>query len=284
MTITLATPAYLENPVPPEPGATWGPAGEFDFWIAARDLGCRLRASGVENWTTEYERSRSRMLGVSWAANPDWIVTAPATMFGVDVKGVRTLRDTLSFTIPDRSVEGMIRFGAAHRMWGLFGLVAWGGRDIRIATPAQVTAQGIWNEDGYWWLDASDLPTLAQWLDNPIPYAGGALSRPRAALHPGPGNLCICAESRSLSPGTCMSGSRSSCSRGRPHPTRTWPRDRAGAGQAAISRRPATPCSVSGAPTGSGGRRPRTGSAGGCIAASSIRYWSRIICAGTGAA
>jgi hypothetical protein len=188
MTVDINQPlsAYPDGP-------TAGPAGEHIFWDAcvAREL--QADPFGVEVKLNNFALMVSREAGSSWASDPDFIVSGyrghRAIQFGAEVKGVMALRDNpLTFTVPDRSVKGMVRFAASHRMWGMLVLVAWGGQDIRVATPAQVVAQGAMNyEHGYWWVNAAPLPTLDSWLEEYPSFVGGALAllpQPQAASLP----------------------------------------------------------------------------------------------------
>jgi hypothetical protein len=176
-------------------GATNGPSGEMIVWDVLLTAGMHCEPFGMETRLSEFTRMVSHQCGASWAADPDYIVAGwrghRAIMFGCDAKGVTALRDNpLTFSIPDKSVRGMVRFSASHGLWGVFACVAWGGMDIKIATAQQVHAQGTRNyEHDYWLFDASGCPSLDDWLDNMPPYHGGALARVPAPQPQLPSNV-----------------------------------------------------------------------------------------------
>lgn len=189
------------------PGPTAGPAGEHAFVHACQNLGCLIEPYGVEHRLSNYALNIKFASHASFAADPDFIVCRHLTsnwlnnwyslppdkipiMFGVDVKGVRLLRDNpLSFSIPESSVTGMIAFASTHHMWEVFALVPWDAANIRIIKPFEVMS---WqrNQYGEYVVDGSKYPTLFEWLAEFPPYIGGQLARnwypEQSAIPPAP--------------------------------------------------------------------------------------------------
>lgn len=120
-----------------------------------------------------------RNLTSNWPVS-NWYSLPPDKIpiwFGVDVKGIRFLRDNpLSFAIPESSVNGMIAFASTHHMWGVFARVPWDAANIRIITPVEARACPP-DRYGNRIVDGWKYPTLYQWLAEFPPYVGGQLAR-----------------------------------------------------------------------------------------------------------